>query len=198
MSVITLRAAGAHLARRLLGVLPTLALILGAAAIAWFIWPTNLGGCATLTIVAGESMEPTYFTGDLVVARCGDPTVGDVIVYQPADVGGHRVIHRIIGGDAASGWITQGDNNAAVDPWTPSGDEVLGVAGLHLPGVGRLALLVLSPVLWVSLVVLAGGLLLWPAAKPEADDPEEAEPAAVEPEATEEVSERVLAETMTS
>lgn len=199
MSVITSKAAGAHLARRLLGVLPTVALILGALTVAWFIWPTSLGGCTTLTIVAGESMEPTYFTGDLVVARCGDPAVGDVIVYQPADVGGNRVIHRIVGGDAASGWVTQGDNNPAVDPWTPSGEEVLGVAGLHLPGVGRLALLLLSPVLWVSLVVLAGGLLLWPAAKSETEDSEAADSGAAHAEAATggEVSERTLAEAMT-
>lgn len=150
--------------------LPTLALVGAALVAAWFVWPTSLGGCTTLTIVSGHSMEPTYYTGDLVVARCGDPVVGDVIVYQPTEVGGARVIHRIIGGDAATGWRMQGDNNGFVDPWTPAGDEVLGVGGLHLAGVGRLALLLVSPVLWVSLVVLAAGLLVWPGADPDSPD----------------------------
>lgn len=146
--------------------LPMAVLVALALVAAWFLWPTSLGGCTTLTIVSGHSMEPVYYTGDLVVARCGEPTVGDVIVYQPDDVGGARVIHRIIGGDAGAGWAMQGDNNGFVDPWTPAGDEVLGVAGLHLAGMGRLALLVVSPVLWVSLVILAAGLLMWPGAGP--------------------------------
>lgn len=152
--------------RRLLGMLPTVALVGFALSAAWFVWPTSLGGCTTLTIVSGHSMEPTYFTGDLVVARCGDPVIGDVIVYQPADVGGARVIHRVIGGNAVAGWEMQGDNNSFVDPWTPSGGEVLGIGGLHLAGVGQAAMLMLSPAFWVSLVVLATGLLIWPAAEP--------------------------------
>lgn len=134
-----------------------------ALVAAWFVWPTTLGGCTTLTIVSGHSMEPTYFTGDLVVARCGEPAIGDVVVYQPANVGGARVIHRIVGGDATAGWELRGDNNSFDDPWTPTGDEVLGIGGLHLAGVGRAAMLVLSPVLWVSLIFLAAGLLIWPA-----------------------------------
>lgn len=158
--------AGAGIPRRLAGALPTLALVGAALIAAWFVWPTSLGGCTTLTIVSGHSMEPTYYTGDLVVARCGDPVVGDVIVYQPEDVGGARVIHRIIGGDTVSGWQMKGDNNSFLDPWTPSGNDVLGVGGLHVSGVGRVAMLVLSPILWVSLVILAAGLLMWPAAGP--------------------------------
>ena len=64
-------------------------------------------------------MEPTYYTGDLVVARCGEPQVGDVVVYEPTDLGGARIIHRIVGGDADDGWEMQGDNNDFVDPFTP-------------------------------------------------------------------------------
>lgn len=139
--------------------------VVGALVAAWFVWPTSLGGCTTLTIISGRSMEPTYYTGDLVVARCGDAAIGKVIVYEPADVGGARVIHRVTGGDAASGWVMLGDNNDSTDPWTPRGDEVLGVAGLHVPGLGRLALVLLSPVLWVSLIVLAAAMLVWPGAR---------------------------------
>ena len=149
----------------MLRVLTTAFVVIGALVAGLFVCPTSLGGCTTLTIVSGRSMEPTYYKGDLVVARCGDPAIGEVIVYEPADVGGARVIHRVTGGDAASGWVMLGDNNDSTDPWTPSGDEVLGVAGLHVPGLGRLALVLLRPVLWVSLIVLAAGLLVWPGAK---------------------------------
>src|SRR3954470_12606918 len=113
--------AGAGLPRRLLGVLPAGAWLAVAFVAAWFLWPTSLGGCTTLTIVSGHSMEPTYLTGDLVVSRCGEPAVGEIVVYQPHELGGARIIHRVIGGDG-SGWQIQGDNNGWVDPFSPTND----------------------------------------------------------------------------
>jgi len=139
-------------------------LLVVALGVAYLVWPTSLGGCVTLTIVSGGSMEPTYENGDLVVAQCGEPDVGDVIVYRPGDNAGARVIHRIVGGSDAVGWEMKGDNNQAADPWRPSGSEVLGVAGTRVRGVGRLAMLLLSPILWISLIVFAAGMLLWPSA----------------------------------
>ena len=53
--------------------------------LAILVWPTSLGGCTTMTVVSGHSMEPTFHTGDLVVARCGTPAVGDIVIYQPPD-----------------------------------------------------------------------------------------------------------------
>ncbi|MGV8967116.1 MAG: signal peptidase I [Cellulomonas sp.] len=149
--------------RRRFALLNALLLVV-ALGVAYLVWPASLGGCVTLTIVAGGSMEPTYQNGDLVVARCGEPAVGDVIVYQPGDNAGTRVIHRIVGGSDAVGWQMRGDNNQVVDPWRPSGSEVLGVADARVPGVGRLAMLLLSPILWISLIVFAAGMLLWPSA----------------------------------
>jgi len=170
------RPADEALPRRLVGALPTVALVLVALVGAWFLWPSSLGGCTTLTIVSGHSMDGTYRTGDLVVSRCGPAEVGDVIVYQPQDMGGVRIIHRIVGGTADDGWVMQGDNNDFTDPWTPRGDEVVGVARVHVGGAGALSMLFLSPVVWVSLILVAAGILCWPARQ---DD----EPAAdVEPE----------------
>ena len=162
-------APGASVARRVLRAAPGLLGYVVTIVAAILLWPTSLGGCTTLTIVSGHSMEPTYYTGDLVVARCGEPEVGDVVVYQPADLGGARIIHRIIGGDAA-GWEMQGDNNSWVDPFTPSGDEVLGVAKLHLPKVGLAAALLTSPLLWLSLLIIALAIFLWPGATDEDED----------------------------
>ncbi|MEV7973774.1 signal peptidase I [Cellulomonas sp. NPDC089187] len=128
----------------------------------WFGWPTTLGGCTTLTIVSGHSMEPTYRTGDLVVSRCGAPEVGDVVVYTPPGVDEGRIIHRVIGGSAAEGWAIRGDNNDFDDPWRPTQADVLGVARVHVPGLGRVASILLDPWAWASLLVIAGGVLLWP------------------------------------
>lgn len=132
------------------------------AVLVWFGWPTTLGGCTTLTIVSGHSMEPTYRTGDLVVSRCGTPERGDIVVYAPPGVDGGRVIHRVVAGDAATGWTMQGDNNDFLDPWRPRQDDVVGVARVHLPGVGRVAAVLLDPWAWASLLVVAVGVLLWP------------------------------------
>ncbi|WP_454050945.1 S24/S26 family peptidase [Cellulomonas sp. Marseille-Q8402] len=132
------------------------------AVLVWFGWPSTLGGCTTLTIVSGHSMEPTYYTGDLVVSRCGSPAVGDVVVYTPPDLERGRIIHRVVGGDAADGWVIQGDNNDFLDPWRPHAADVLGIARLHVPGLGRVASILLDPWAWLSLVVVAGGVLLWP------------------------------------
>ena len=99
----------------------------------WFGWPSTLGGCTTLTIVSGHSMEPTYDTGDLVVSRCGVPEVGDVVVYTPPDLPEGRIIHRVVDGDASAGWLIRGDNNDFYDPWRPHVEDVLGIARIHLP-----------------------------------------------------------------
>ena len=164
-------AADARFARRLLRAIPSILLYLAAGFVAFFLWPTSLGGCTTLTVVSGHSMEPTYYTGDLVVSRCGPVEVGDVIVYSPPDVGGARVIHRVVGGDAADGWVVQGDNNTFLDPWQPTDEDILGRAVLHLPKVGRLAGLLLSPLTWVSLLIVALAIVVWPGKRSDDDEP---------------------------
>jgi len=154
--------AGAVTPRRLVGIVASVVLYTLAGVAAFLLWPTSLGGCTTLTIVSGHSMEPTYYTGDLVVARCAKASVGDVVVYQPKDLGGARIIHRITGGDATTGWVMQGDNNASADPFNPAGSEVLGVAKIYLPKVGLVARGLTSPFVWGSFILIAIGLFIWP------------------------------------
>lgn len=166
---------GAGLPRRLLGLATTVAWTLGSLIVAWLLWPSSLGGCTTLTIVSGESMEPTYYTGDLVVSRCGPVEVGDVIVYNPPDVGGARVIHRIVDGNAEDGWVVQGDNNDFLDPWEPTADDILGHAVLHVPHLGKVAGILVSPLTWISLLVVALAIVVWPG-KPGEDDDQGGEP----------------------
>ena len=162
-------AAGTPMARRLLRATPSLLLYLAAGIAAFFLWPTSLGGCTTLTVVSGASMEPTYFTGDVVVARGGEPQVGDVVVYQPEGYGGVRIIHRVIGGDA-TGWSIQGDNNSWIDPFAPTNDEILGVAQLHLPKVGLVARALMNPFVWLGLIAIALAILAWPATDDDDDE----------------------------
>lgn len=144
-----------------------------ALVVVYFTWPSSLGGCTTLTIVSGHSMEPTYYTNDIVVSRCGTPEVGDIAVYATEDTGGARIVHRVIGGDGASGWQFQGDNNDFVDEFHPTNDDVLGTAVLHIPKAGLVAKTVSSPLVWLSLFVLATALFVWPARDDEAEREDE-------------------------
>ncbi|MBU4213899.1 MAG: signal peptidase I [Actinobacteria bacterium] len=148
--------------RRALRAAPTVLLYLLGAWAVWFVWPASLGGCTTLTIVSGHSMEPTLRTGDLVVARCGQAQVGDIVVYAPPGMDRARVIHRVVGGDGAGGWSMQGDNNAWVDPFAPTDSRVIGIARARVPGVGAAATVLVNPWLWASVLVLAAALLVWP------------------------------------
>lgn len=147
--------------RRLRSGLATAVTLAFIAGLVYFFWPTTLGGCSTLTIVSGQSMEPTYYTGDLVWARCGEPQVGDVVVYEPPGTDGARVIHRIIEGDSTA-WVIQGDNNAFLDPWEPDNSQVVGIARLHIPNLGSVVYTLANPYIWISLFFLAAAIYLWP------------------------------------
>ncbi|WP_061961598.1 signal peptidase I [Demequina flava] len=130
--------------------------------LAYFIWPTSLGGGTTAIVVNGHSMEPTYYTGDVVVARADEPEIGDVVIYTTEDLGDAKIIHRIIGGDGVNGWEIQGDNNDFVDPFHPTNEDVLGVAKFHIDSVGTWATVLRSPSVWASFLLLALGLVMWP------------------------------------
>ena len=116
--------------------LTSLALTAVVAVLVWvFLWPTFLGGAATYTVVAGPSMEPTYESGDLVIVREQRTySEGDIIAY---DTENGPVIHRIVDGDGTNGYITQGDNNDAVDSWQPTHEDVIGKPWLHVPEIGN-------------------------------------------------------------
>lgn len=129
--------------------------------------PTSLGGPATYVVVRGDSMLPTFHSGDLVILHASAAYgSGDIVGYRVPDgeVGeGHLVVHRIVSGDGQGGFTLLGDNNPAPDPWRPSSGDVAGQAWLLLPGVGRVVALVQQPAvagaLAASLVVMLG--LLW-------------------------------------
>ena len=170
-----------HTVPRLRRVLAWVAFTLIAATVAYFTWPTSLGGCTTLTIVSGHSMEPTYYTNDIVISRCGSPDVGDVAVYATHDTGGARIVHRVIGGDGWNGWQLQGDNNDFVDQFRPTDDDVLGTAVLHIPRVGLVAKAMSSPIVWLSLFVLAAALFVWPSRVDGEEPTDEPEPLVSDP-----------------
>jgi signal peptidase I len=112
-------------------------------------------------------MEPTFHPGDVVITRSASAYgIGDAVAYRvPAgEMGsGTIVIHRIVGGSAVEGFITQGDNNPDVDDWHPLSHDVLGRAWIHVPGLGRMMVWLSRPSGLAALAaVAAAGVALFP------------------------------------
>src|SRR5438270_8442703 len=104
---------------------------------AHFLRPESLGGRAGYVLVSGQSMEPRYHTGDLVlVQRHAGYHVGQVIAYRVPKgdpMAGAQVIHRIVGGDAKRGFVVQGDNRTQPDVWRPKASDIVGAKTLRIP-----------------------------------------------------------------
>jgi signal peptidase len=163
--------------RRYLSFAGHLALWVVVAVCFYLLWPSTLGGASTFVIVAGHSMEPTYVSGDLVVARKGVPAIGDVVVYVPDGYPRARVVHQIVGGDGVTGWDVKGVNNSWHDPWTPTNAQVLGIVHTRIADAGVVTSILLSPLLWAGVIFVAIGLLVWPEPAQGSAETEPSEPA---------------------
>ena len=121
--------------------------------------PEFLGGRVDYIIVGGRSMLPTLHGGDLVVVQ-REPAyrVGDVVAYHIPDglFRGRRIIHRIVAGDPAHGFVMRGDNNAEDDLWYPRPPNIEGKLWVRLPAAGRVVAFVRSPFV---LAAVAGGFV---------------------------------------
>lgn len=104
---------------------------------AWMAFtPAQFGGRAVYLIISGVSMEPTLYTGDLVILhRTEDYEIGDIAAYYHPVADG-IIIHRIIGFEAGR-YVLLGDNKPDLDPYRPTPAEMVGRYWFHLPGVGH-------------------------------------------------------------
>ena len=102
-----------------------LALLIALLA-AWF-GPAAVssGGSVMYIVIRGNSMEPGYVSGDLLVVRA-EPSYGtsDVVAYRVpgGEVGeGIVVVHRIVGGDASAGFGMPATTTRAPIPGSRTG-----------------------------------------------------------------------------
>ena len=142
--------------------------LLGAVvsgALALIVLP-KLNDARPLTVLSG-SMIPTFDPGDVVVVRDTDATsleVGDVITFQPLPDDPRLTTHRVeevrYGVDGVS-YVTQGDNNDAVDlePVTPK--QVRGEVWYVVPYVGYVSVWMAGGLLGSLVNLIAVGLLLY-------------------------------------
>lgn len=134
--------------------------LLVLVVVVWVIFaPLQLGGQTSLIIVNGESMEPGFHLGDLVVVRQADDyRVGDVVAYR-SDNAGVFVFHRIIARDLDR-YVLKGDNNSWIDTYQPEKQDVVGRLWVHLPGFGKAVQKVRSPWFMAVVVGLTGVILM--------------------------------------
>ncbi len=141
--------------------LVALAAIIVATAALWaLLAPAQVGGRAGYIVITGNSMEPTFYAGDLaVIRRAPSYEVGDVVAYRHPEIG--IVIHRIVErrGDR---FVFQGDNNDFRDGYKPTEDELIGELWFVVPSLGSFLLPLKSPIglglaTAFAIVAVAGG-----------------------------------------
>ncbi len=121
--------------------------------------PTQLGGAVTYVIVDGNSMEPKFHLGDLVLLRTESSyQVGDAVTYQNAELGSY-VFHRIVAMNLDR-FVLQGDHNSWLDTYNPNQDEIIGKLWLHIPKLGKAIEWVRSPFRMALTVAVLGGILM--------------------------------------
>jgi signal peptidase I len=132
-----------------------LTIVLG---VVWFqlYRPQLVGGPAAYAVVEGTSMDGTLSAGDLLVTREHDRYhLGEIVAFHAP--GGIAVIHRIVGGDPATGYLTRGDNRDEADPWRIFPRDIIGSVAVRVPAVGALVLLLGKPPM---LIWLLGSIVL--------------------------------------
>ena len=131
------------------------ALLLVLMAFIWITFaPMQAGGQAAYIVVIGNSMEPKFHRGDLVIVqRDANYLIGDIVAYKNAQLKSN-VIHRII--DSQNNhFILKGDNNSWIDTYQPSAEEVIGKLWIHIPGGGSVIQRIRTP---LNMALIAGAL----------------------------------------
>ena len=118
----------------------------------------SFSGTVKARVVLTGSMTPAINPGDIIITTPPSnlaPKVGSVVAYVGRRFDGTAVgifSHRIIGGDAETGFIVKGDNNPNPDTQRPKTPDITGVIIFVIPLIGRFltprALLITVPVIF--------------------------------------------------
>ncbi|MBI4883665.1 MAG: signal peptidase I [Actinobacteria bacterium] len=134
--------------------------------VAWYLWPSTLGGSTRFIVVSGRSMEPTYAPGELIILDTDfSPGIGDTIVYTipaGAPAAGQPIIHRIVGQRDDGSFVTQGDNRDTADSFVVTRSDILGSPRLAIPYAGAIVALARTPIAASVAMGLLSTIALWP------------------------------------
>jgi signal peptidase I len=97
--------------------------------------PAQLGGRMTYAIITGNSMEPGFKRGDLILALSqAKYSTDDIVLYDHPEIG--LVFHRIIGVEN-NHFVFKGDNNSWIDSFQAAHSEIRGKHWLTIPNLGK-------------------------------------------------------------
>lgn len=142
--------------RKLIGAIALGMSLTLAVVVAALVMPALFGEPPRIVVVSGQSMEPTFHTGDVVVVwPASEYAKGDVVPYQvpegePGE--GGMVIHRVAGGNGSDGYVMLGDNNETPDIWMPTDGDMVGRQVLMIPKLGGLLVWLRQPAVLAALV----------------------------------------------
>ena len=161
-------------------VLPSVLIWTTVGLCALWLWPSRFGGDTTPLVVDGNSMKPTYSSGDLIIAHADDHyQPGEIIVFKIKPPGNHArdhlIVHRLISIAPDGRITTQGDNRGVADGFVVTTDDIVGRARLRIPDGGTILPLLSR---WWILGAVAGVIAtmsLWPPAPSEVDSADELE-----------------------
>ena len=126
----------------------------------------NVANIVDSRVVLTGSMIPAVNPGDILITvkpSLVAPQVGKIVVYTGKKFDGTVVgsfAHRIIDGDAKTGFTVKGDANPDPDTQKPTLDEIEGVMFFRVPFLGRL----LQPQVLMLLLLIGFGIsLVWSA-----------------------------------
>jgi len=115
-------------------------------------------GSVKARVVLTGSMAPTINPGDVILTTPATnitPKIGSIVAYVGRRFDGTAVgvfSHRIIGGNAQTGFIVKGDNNPDPDIQKPKIPDITGVVIFVIPLIGKFltpkALMVLIPLIF--------------------------------------------------
>lgn len=122
----------------------------------------SFSGAVKARVVLTGSMVPTINPGDIIITvptTTIAPKVGRIVAYVGRRFDGTAVgvfSHRIIGGNAQSGFIVKGDHNPSPDTQKPKIPDITGVVIFVIPIIGRF----LTPHAMLFVIPLIIGLWL--------------------------------------
>jgi signal peptidase I len=122
----------------------------------------SFSGVVKARVVLTGSMAPTINPGDIILTtptKNVTPKIGNIVAYVGRRFDGTAVgvfSHRIIGGDATTGFIVKGDHNPSPDTQHPKIPDITGVVIFIIPVIGRF----LTPKALMITVPLIFGLWL--------------------------------------
>lgn len=124
----------------------------------WFIFaPVQIGGQVGYVIINGNSMEPEFQLGDLIITRAQNAfELNDRVVYEHPQVG--FVFHRIVGQEGET-FTLKGDNNNWMDSYHPLQEEIIGRYWFAISGGGNVITKLREPANFTSFALIIGLLL---------------------------------------